>query len=105
MYKRSGYTTLEYMSTEVINNNIDRLTFTTTGCDSGFGLMLARRLDEEGYKVFAGCLNINGTGPKLLLKEATPRLELLQLDVTKEADIEKAKASLVDSLAGSGYSK
>ncbi|XP_077559722.1 17-beta-hydroxysteroid dehydrogenase type 6-like isoform X1 [Haemaphysalis longicornis] len=27
-----------------------------TGCDRGFGRLLARRLDGEGYKVFAGCL-------------------------------------------------
>ena len=27
-----------------------------TGCDTGFGNDLARRLDELGFKVFAGCL-------------------------------------------------
>ncbi|KFM81942.1 11-cis retinol dehydrogenase, partial [Stegodyphus mimosarum] len=35
-----------------------------TGCDSGFGNMLAKRMDGLGYRVFAGCLFPNGEGAK-----------------------------------------
>lgn len=31
-----------------------------TGCDTGFGNMLAKRLDKDGVKVFAGCLTESG---------------------------------------------
>jgi len=31
-----------------------------TGCDSGFGNMLAKKLDELGFHVFAGCLTEQG---------------------------------------------
>jgi hypothetical protein len=32
------------------------------GCDSGFGHALAKKLDNSGMTVFAGCLYKNGTG-------------------------------------------
>ncbi|XP_005094807.1 17-beta-hydroxysteroid dehydrogenase type 6-like [Aplysia californica] len=71
-----------------------------TGCDRGFGFMLAKRLDEEGFKVFAGCLDATGEGAKELQMDTSPKLELIQLDVTKEKEIEEAKAKIIDSLAG-----
>ncbi|KAJ7317937.1 hypothetical protein JRQ81_004099 [Phrynocephalus forsythii] len=31
-----------------------------TGCDSGFGNLLAKRLDKKGFRVLAGCLTQKG---------------------------------------------
>ncbi|GFN78488.1 11-cis retinol dehydrogenase, partial [Plakobranchus ocellatus] len=71
-----------------------------TGCDQGFGYLLAKRLDGAGYKVFAGCLKANEDGPKRLKAETSPKLEILQLDVTKEDQIEAARSTVADSLEG-----
>ncbi|XP_059145158.1 retinol dehydrogenase 16-like, partial [Physella acuta] len=60
----------------------------------------ARRLDEDGFKVFAGCLDAKGEGPKKLQSECSPKLEILQLDVTSEEQIEAARVKVVDSLMG-----
>ncbi|XP_049511925.1 retinol dehydrogenase 7 isoform X1 [Dermacentor silvarum] len=56
-----------------------------TGCDTGFGHLLADRLAEEGFLVFAGCLEAAGAGAKIL-RERT-NIRVLQMDVTKEEDI------------------
>ena len=48
--------------------------------------------------MFAGCLDVSGEGAKTLLAEVSPKLELVQLDVTKEGQIEAAKAQIVESL-------
>lgn len=71
-----------------------------TGCDTGFGHLLANKLNAEGYTVYAGCLNPTGRGPQDLLKFAKfpQRLHLLQLDVTKNEDIVAALALVKDSL-------
>lgn len=51
-----------------------------TGCDTGFGNLLAQRLDGLGCHVFAGCLTEKGAAD---LKEVTSeRLCALLLDVT-----------------------
>ncbi|XP_078527138.1 17-beta-hydroxysteroid dehydrogenase type 2 [Lissotriton helveticus] len=72
-----------------------------TGCDSGLGYALAKHLDELGFQVFAGVLNKKGKGADELRNTCSPRLSLLQLDITsceqaKEAYIE-VKSSLKDS--------
>ncbi|KAK3742600.1 hypothetical protein RRG08_023432 [Elysia crispata] len=71
-----------------------------TGCDQGFGYMLAKRLDGAGYKIFAGCLDAEGEGAVTLQKEASPKLEVIQLDVTQDDQVEKARVTVVDSLEG-----
>ncbi|KAG8176236.1 hypothetical protein JTE90_021339 [Oedothorax gibbosus] len=61
-----------------------------SGCDTGFGHLLARRLDDLGLQVFAGCLLPDGDGAKALKKTASNRLHLVHLDVTQEDSIDKA---------------
>jgi len=64
-----------------------------SGCDTGFGLTLAKDLHNMGCKVFAGCLmkDANGDGAKELGRlSKSGRMHVLQLDVTKDADWEKA---------------
>ncbi|XP_045169553.2 17-beta-hydroxysteroid dehydrogenase type 6-like [Mercenaria mercenaria] len=59
-----------------------------TGCDTGFGHELARKLDKLNFNVFACCLtktaveNFNATSSK--------KLKGVEMDVSKDASIEKA---------------
>ncbi|KFM78606.1 Estradiol 17-beta-dehydrogenase 2, partial [Stegodyphus mimosarum] len=55
-----------------------------TGCDSGFGNLLAKRLDSRGFYVFASCLFPYGPGAEDLRKSCSKRLQVLELDVTKD---------------------
>merc|ERR1711915_208529 len=59
-----------------------------TGCDTGFGLSLAKHLAGLGFNVFAGCLlaDKDGPGATELRKLGNPRLHVLQLDITKQKD-------------------
>ena len=75
--------------------------FTFEGCDSGFGNALARRLDQLGVKVFAGCLFPDGDGAKRL-KEETRDVMVLQLNVTKDSDVRDARATIQRELENDG---
>lgn len=59
-----------------------------TGCDSGFGNSLVKKLDSIGMKVFATCLSLNSPGAVSLQLACSGRVHLLQLDVTCQKDIE-----------------
>lgn len=61
-----------------------------TGCDSGFGHALVKKLDSIGMRVFAGCLFANGPGAIELQNTCSNRLKIVQLDVTKSDEIETA---------------
>ncbi|CAG5933884.1 unnamed protein product [Menidia menidia] len=73
-----------------------------TGCDSGFGQQLARRLDAGGFVVFAGCLCPEGAGARSLARHASANLRVLKLDVTSEADVEQAKRTVQRNLPHRG---
>ncbi|NWT76451.1 RDH16 dehydrogenase, partial [Prunella himalayana] len=51
-----------------------------TGCDSGFGNLLARQLDARGLRVLAACLT--DTGAAQLRAATSSRLQTVLLDVT-----------------------
>lgn len=59
-----------------------------TGCDSGFGNLLARQLDSKGIPVIAGCFT--GKGAADLSALTSSRLKTVQLNVTDSASIKKA---------------
>ncbi|XP_071330256.1 retinol dehydrogenase 1 [Trachinotus anak] len=59
-----------------------------TGCDSGFGNLLARQLDRKGFHVIAACLTEKGAAD--LAAEASPRLKTLLLNVTDSESIRRA---------------
>ncbi|XP_037343981.2 retinol dehydrogenase 1 isoform X1 [Pungitius pungitius] len=59
-----------------------------TGCDSGFGNLLARRLDAKGFHVVAACLTRRGAAA--LSAAASRRLKTLVMDVTDSASIRAA---------------
>ncbi|KAM6979203.1 retinol dehydrogenase 1 [Tautogolabrus adspersus] len=59
-----------------------------TGCDSGFGNLLARQLDGKGVHVIAACFTDKAATD--LAAAASPRLQTLLLDVTDSASIRRA---------------
>ncbi|GFU09680.1 estradiol 17-beta-dehydrogenase 2 [Nephila pilipes] len=69
-----------------------------TGCDSGFGHLLAKLLDTKGFLVYACCLFPNGLGASELRKNTSNNLKIIPLDVTKESDIEKTVEFVKNSL-------
>ncbi|XP_045607758.1 D-beta-hydroxybutyrate dehydrogenase, mitochondrial isoform X2 [Procambarus clarkii] len=72
-----------------------------TGCDTGFGNTLALHLDNLGFRVFAGCLQAGGEGAENLKRNGSQRLHVLQMDVTKQEQVDKA-AEEVKELLPSG---
>ncbi|XP_032140145.1 corticosteroid 11-beta-dehydrogenase isozyme 2 isoform X2 [Sapajus apella] len=56
-------------------------------CDSGFGKETAKKLDSMGFTVLATVMELNSPGAIELRTCCSPRLRLLQLDLTKSADI------------------
>ncbi|XP_029893876.1 retinol dehydrogenase 16-like [Aquila chrysaetos chrysaetos] len=61
-----------------------------TGCDSGFGNLLAQQLDARGLRVLAACLTSSGAAQ--LRAAASPRLQTVLLDVTSSQSIATATA-------------
>uniref|UniRef100_A0A8C3T7T0 Retinol dehydrogenase 5 n=1 Tax=Chelydra serpentina TaxID=8475 RepID=A0A8C3T7T0_CHESE len=59
-----------------------------TGCDSGFGQLLAKRLDRKGFRVLAGCLTQKGADT--LRRASSAALRTTLLDVTSPESIERA---------------
>ncbi|XP_028717430.1 retinol dehydrogenase 16-like [Peromyscus leucopus] len=69
---------------KVVSHLQDKHVF-ITGCDSGFGNLLARQLDRRGMRVLAACLTENGA--EELRSKTSDRLETVILDVTKTESI------------------
>ena len=68
--------------------NYDKKYVFITGCDSGFGKLLANKLDKMGLHVFAGCLTEKGS--KEIKYTCSAKLETIAIDVTSESSIKKA---------------
>ncbi|KAM5289210.1 retinol dehydrogenase 5 [Ctenodactylus gundi] len=58
-----------------------------TGCDSGFGRLLALRLDQRGFRVLASCLT--SSGAEELQQMASSRLHATLLDVTDPQNVQQ----------------
>ena len=67
-----------------------------TGCDTGFGNVLAHRLHALGFTVFAGCLDSKGKGAVKLVEDAKRveleggsrgRMKVLQMDICKDEEV------------------
>lgn len=72
-----------------------QLAVVITGCDSGFGRDLALELMREGFVVFCGCLMKESLKSFKDEKLAVP----IQMDVTKDADVDKVAKAVKDWLA------
>ncbi|XP_026862712.2 retinol dehydrogenase 7-like [Electrophorus electricus] len=68
-----------------------------TGCDSGFGNLLARHLDKKGFCVVAACFTEKGE--EELKKSCSSRVSSVSLDVRKPESIDKA-ADFIKDLVG-----
>nr|XP_033795812.1 retinol dehydrogenase 5 [Geotrypetes seraphini] len=75
-----------FRDSQTITNLQDKHIF-ITGCDTGFGNMLAKRLDRKGFRVLAGCLTQKGADD--LQKATSPSLKTSLLDVTSTESIKK----------------
>ncbi|KAJ8310933.1 hypothetical protein KUTeg_011515 [Tegillarca granosa] len=58
----------------------------------GFGYHLAKRLDDNGFIVYAGVLKPNGDGACALKLRKSKNLKVLKLDVTSDDDVKDAVA-------------
>jgi len=71
-----------------------------TGCDTGFGNLLAKRLDQSGVRVFASCLTPSGLAS---LKESlSSRAVVLSLDVTDEKSVEQFSETVIQTCGSNG---
>ncbi|NXA25493.1 RDH16 dehydrogenase, partial [Ibidorhyncha struthersii] len=71
-----------------------------TGCDSGFGNLLARQLEARGLRVLAACLT--DTGAARLRAATSPRLQTVLLDVTSSQSIAAATAWVRECVGDQG---
>uniref|UniRef100_A0A8C5T8N3 Hydroxysteroid 17-beta dehydrogenase 2 n=1 Tax=Malurus cyaneus samueli TaxID=2593467 RepID=A0A8C5T8N3_9PASS len=84
----------------------DRLTLhnflTLSGSDSGIGHALAKHLDSLGFVVFAGVLDKDGPGAQELRQSCSPRLCVLQLDITSTTQVKEAYLTISEQLQNAG---
>uniref|UniRef100_A0A8C3P6P8 Uncharacterized protein n=1 Tax=Chrysemys picta bellii TaxID=8478 RepID=A0A8C3P6P8_CHRPI len=71
-----------------------------TGCDSGFGNLLAKQLDLRGLRVLAACLTQQGA--EQLRKATSERLQTVILDVTRTDSIAAATAWVKEQVGDKG---
>ncbi|XP_038662755.1 17-beta-hydroxysteroid dehydrogenase type 2-like isoform X1 [Scyliorhinus canicula] len=73
-----------------------------TGCDSGFGYTLAKRLHSLGFHVFAMVLHEDGEGAQELKSVCCNRLTVIEMDVTNGAMIHKVQKEVAKQLENQG---
>lgn len=71
-----------------------------TGCDSGFGNLLARHLDQQGFRVIASCFTEKGEED--LKKSCSSRLTTVHLDVRSKDSVDKVAAMIRDRVGERG---
>uniref|UniRef100_A0A8C4QMS1 Dehydrogenase/reductase (SDR family) member 9 n=1 Tax=Eptatretus burgeri TaxID=7764 RepID=A0A8C4QMS1_EPTBU len=71
-----------------------------TGCDSGFGFQLARRLHAHGFHVFGACLTKQGEHQ--LRQSCSTRLHTLQLDIRCQKSVNHALAIVTSTIGTKG---
>ncbi|XP_056418459.1 retinol dehydrogenase 7-like [Hyla sarda] len=73
-----------YRQSQILENLSDKYVF-ITGCDTGFGNVLAKQLDKRGMKVLASCLTEKGA--ENLKKETSSRLKTTILDISDSKNV------------------
>ncbi|XP_033120919.1 dehydrogenase/reductase SDR family member 9-like [Anneissia japonica] len=68
-------------------SNINEKHVLITGCDTGFGNMLAKRLDKRGFAVIAACLHKQSL--EELTSSCSKRLCAVQMDIREKEDIQR----------------
>ncbi|XP_054154052.1 short-chain dehydrogenase/reductase family 9C member 7-like, partial [Oppia nitens] len=71
-----------------------------TGCDSGFGNLLAYSLNERGFRVYATCLDPDGDGGQGLTKNSrfTDQMVVLKMNVTDDDNVRQVYKQVTDDL-------
>ncbi|GBL86574.1 D-beta-hydroxybutyrate dehydrogenase, mitochondrial [Araneus ventricosus] len=86
------YLTFQFTKKRFLNDKVDakdKAVF-ITGCDTGFGHLLAKRLDSKGFQVLAGCLLPDSKGAAELRRWCSQRLRVIPLDVSQDDSVNKA---------------
>jgi len=83
-----AYKIISWLIRQVYVRNYESRYIFITGCDTGFGNMISKRLDKMGCHVFAGCLTEKGE--KELQAICSQRLQTIFLDVSKPESVRKA---------------
>lgn len=73
-----------------------------TGCDSGIGHAVVRKLDSLGMKVYAACLDTNSPGAVSLHNNCSENVHILQLDITNKKDIENVVSFINNKVSSEG---
>ncbi|XP_030603080.1 retinol dehydrogenase 7-like [Archocentrus centrarchus] len=71
-----------------------------TGCDSGFGNLLAQHLDKQGFRVIASCFTERGE--EELKKSCSSNLITTHLNVRSQDSIAKVAAMIRDTVGARG---
>lgn len=71
-----------------------------TGCDTGFGNLLARHLDKQGFRVIAACYTEKGE--EELRKACSDKLTTMHLDVSAKESVAKVAALIKDKVGERG---
>ncbi|XP_040195120.1 retinol dehydrogenase 7-like [Rana temporaria] len=85
-----------YRQSQILENLTDKYVF-ITGCDSGFGNLVAKQLDNRGMKVLAACLT--QIGAENLKKETSSRLRTRILDISDSKSVSSA-AEWISNIVG-----
>ncbi|MXQ97763.1 hypothetical protein E5288_WYG018331 [Bos mutus] len=86
-----------FKNCNLVRNLSDKYVF-ITGCDSGFGNLLARQLVDRGMRVLAACFTKEGA--QKLQQDTSYQLQTILLDVTKTESIKAATQWASDSYQG-----
>lgn len=82
-----------------ISNKGDKYVY-ITGCDTGFGNLLARHLDKKGFRVIAGCFTEKGEED--LKKSCSSNLTTTHLDVRSTESVNKVAGMIKDKVGTCG---
>ena len=85
---------------DVLVSDLEEKAVLITGCDSGFGYELAKKLDAHSLRVFAACLTSEGQAK--LRSECSRQLITLKLDVAEPSDVRKALELVKSRLCSHG---
>ncbi|MEE6471621.1 hypothetical protein FKM82_009316 [Ascaphus truei] len=88
-----------YRERQILQNLSDKYVL-ITGCDTGFGNLLAKQLDRRGLRVLAACLTEKGAED--LKKETSSRLQTVILDVTDSQSVSSAAKSVTSTVGDAG---
>lgn len=83
-----GYIFLSWVRRWIRISDIQKKYVLITGCDTGFGNLLAQRLDMLGCHVFAACLTDSGKNRLQLV--TSKRLKAFTMNVTRDEDVAHA---------------